>query len=68
MSAEYRAILLRTTDAIPAQESIPHVRRPRELQTPSAIDRFSQQVADTLSLGSRALVAYTCMRAFSCLE
>ena len=64
MSAEYRAILLRTTDARPAQESIPHVRRLRELQTPSAIDRFSQQVADISSLGRRALTAYAGMRAF----
>jgi len=64
MSAEYRAILLRTTDARPSQESILYVGRLRELQTPSAIDRFSQQVADILNLGSRALVAYTCMRAF----
>ena len=64
MSAEYRAILLRTTDAKSAQEFIPHVRRPRELQTPSAIDRFSQQVADISSLGSRALADYAGMRAF----
>ena len=55
MSTEYRAILSRTTDARPAQESIPHVRRPIELQTPSAIDRFSQQVADISNLVSRAL-------------
>ena len=64
MSAEYLAILLRTTDAKPTQQSIPHVRRPRELQTLSAIDRFSQQVADISSLGSRALIAYVGMRAF----
>ena len=64
MSAEYRAILLRTTDGRPAQESIPHVRRPRELQTPSAIDRFSQQVTDISNLGSRALTAYAGIRAF----
>ena len=68
MSAEYRAILLRTTDARLAQESIPHVRRPRELQTPGAIDRFSQQVTDISSLGSRVLTAYAGMRAFYCSE
>ena len=68
MSAEYRAILLRTTDARPAQESTRHVRRLGELQTSSAIDHFSQKVAVTLSLGTRALAAYTCMRAFSCFE
>ena len=68
MSAEYRAILLRTTDARPALESIAHVRSLRELQTSSAIDRFYQKVAVTLSLGSRALAAYTCMRASWCLE
>ena len=68
MSAEYRAILFRTTDGRTTQESTFHVRRLRDLKTPSAIDRFSQKVAVTLSLGSRALAAYTCMRAFSCLE
>jgi len=60
MSAEYRAILLRTTDGRTTQESTLHVRRLRDLKTPSAVDRFSQQVADILSLGSRALTAYAC--------
>ena len=64
MSAEYRAILLRTTDARTTRESTFPVRRPRDRQTPSPIDRFFQQVADILSFGSRALVTYTGMRAF----
>lgn len=55
MSAEYRAILLRTTDARTTRESTFHVRRPRDRQTPSGIDRFSQLVADIVSLAGRAL-------------
>lgn len=54
MAAEYLAILLRTTHVRPAQESTFHFRRPKELQSVSAIDRSFQQVADILSLGSRA--------------
>ena len=55
MSAEYRAILLRTTDAGTTRESTFPVRRPRDRQTPSGIDRFSQLVADIVSLAGRAL-------------